>query len=100
MPTKRNLLRGSGRGDFLRADCIENAGSGLLDMFQALCQELGVSFVKLNLILRRRASLKADPAATTNEIARASDPRTDLNPVSSLSNQVDGFSDKIWPDEL
>ena len=51
---------GGRRGGFLRADGIENSSSGLLDMLQALRQQLGVTLVKLDVVLRCRASLKAD----------------------------------------
>jgi hypothetical protein len=43
-----------------RADGVENTSGGLLDMLQALRQQLGVTLVKLDVILRRRSCLKPD----------------------------------------
>src|ERR1700730_17068144 len=48
------------RGGFLRADSVENASGGLLDVLQALRQQLGVTLVKLDVILRCRSCLKSD----------------------------------------
>ena len=48
------------RGGFLRADSVENTSSGLLDVLQALRQQLGVTLVKLDAIFRCRSCLKPD----------------------------------------
>jgi len=41
------------RGRFPRADSIENASSGVLDVLQALRQQLGITVVELDVVLRR-----------------------------------------------
>jgi hypothetical protein len=41
------------RGGNLRADCVENLGSGFLDVLQAGRQELRVTFIELDVVLRR-----------------------------------------------
>ena len=59
LPRGARVLDGR-RGGFLRADSVENTSSGLLDVLQALRQQLGVTLVKLDVILRRGARLEAD----------------------------------------
>ena len=44
---------GGRRGGSVRADCIENLGGRFLDVLQAFRQELRVTIVELNVILRR-----------------------------------------------
>src|SRR5665213_1646758 len=45
---------------FLRADRGENASSRLLNVVQAFREEVGVTLVKLDVILRCRSGLKPD----------------------------------------
>ena len=47
---------GGRRGGVLRADSIENSSGGLLDVLQAFRQQLGVALIKLDVILRCRAT--------------------------------------------
>lgn len=47
------LALGGGRGSSLRADCIEDIGGSLLNVRQTLGQELRVTFIELNVVLRR-----------------------------------------------
>jgi len=48
------------RGGFLRANSVENASSGSLDVLQAIREQLGVTLVKLDVIRSCRARLKPD----------------------------------------
>lgn len=53
------MLR-SWRGEKLRGDGREDAGGSLLDAVEALGEELGVAFVKLDVVLRGGSGFKPD----------------------------------------
>src|ERR1700689_1050910 len=48
------------RGGFLRADSVENSRGSLLGVLQTFRQQLGGPLVKLDVVLRCRASLKTN----------------------------------------
>jgi len=57
------VLCGCGECRWLGGDAPENHGSGLLNGFQALAQETGVSMPKLYVVLGRGSVLKSDRLA-------------------------------------
>ncbi len=56
-------VRGERRGGSLRADGIENLTCSLLDVFEALCEELRVAAVEPDIVLGRGSGLETDCTA-------------------------------------